>query len=42
LESDLTLEILRETGWLKGTPQKYNFAPQDMVLELQPGLIKKF
>jgi hypothetical protein len=42
LESDLTLEILKEKGWLKGAPQKYNFAPQDMVSELQPGLVKKF
>ncbi|TVY83283.1 hypothetical protein LSUE1_G004323 [Lachnellula suecica] len=25
LESDLTLEILKEKGWFKGAPQKYNF-----------------
>jgi hypothetical protein len=42
LESGLRLETLKEKGWLKGAPQKHNFAPQDMVSELQPGLVKKF
>jgi len=42
LESSLTLEDLKRKGWAKGAPQKYNFAPQEMVLELRPSLILEF
>jgi predicted transcriptional regulator len=42
LESSLTLEDLKRKGWAKGAPQKYNFASQEMVLELRPSLILEF
>jgi predicted transcriptional regulator len=42
LESSFTLEDLKNKGWVKGAPQKYNFAPQEMVSELKPSLIQEF
>jgi len=42
LECPFTLEDLKRKGWIKGAPQKYNFAPQEMVSELRTGLEKLF
>ncbi|KAF4629019.1 hypothetical protein G7Y89_g9128 [Cudoniella acicularis] len=42
LGSDFTLEDLKKRGWIKGAPQKYNFALKEMVLELRPSLIQEF
>ena len=42
LERTYTLEELKNEGWAKGAPQKYNFAPEEMVSQLKPGLVKEF
>jgi hypothetical protein len=42
LGSAFTLEELKERGWVKGAPQKYNFAMEEMVVELTPGLVREF
>lgn len=42
LKNGSTLEDLKSKGWAKGAPQKYNFAPKEMILELDPDLIQEF
>ena len=42
LGSRFTLKDLKRKGWVKGAPQKYNFAPHEMILELKPSLIQQF